>query len=194
MKNLLIINGNPDKESYSSALTDAYLQGASRNDGLKVDVLNVIDLNFDPVLKFGYKKRTVLEPDLERALELIKKAHHTVWIFPTWWGGVPAILKGFIDRLFLPGHLFKYHKKGPFWDKLMKGKTARIITTMDAPVWYYYLIYGSPGHKSMKGLTLDFVGFKTKITSIGNMKHSKEKYKVKWIEKIKKLGFKENRS
>jgi NAD(P)H dehydrogenase (quinone) len=64
-------------------------------------------LEFNPNLAFGYRKRTELEPDLLEAIEKIKKSDHIVWIFPMWWYGYPALMKGFIDRTFLPGITFE---------------------------------------------------------------------------------------
>lgn len=191
MNKLLIINGHPDKESFNGALTEAYIKGASAQANTEVEVLYLADLTFDPILRYGYRKRTELEPDLLRAFELLKAADHTVWIYPTWWGGMPALLKGFIDRLFLPGFTFQYRENSPFWDKLMKGKTARVITTMDAPIWYYRLAYGSTGHKAIKRVILGFCGFKVKFFTMGNLKNSTDQQRRKWLNKVEKLGISE---
>ncbi|NRB48872.1 MAG: NAD(P)H-dependent oxidoreductase [Saprospiraceae bacterium] len=191
MKKILILNGHPDKESFNAALTEAYAKGARAQANTQVDVLYLADLTFDPILRYGYRKRTELEPDLLHAFELLKEADHTVWIYPTWWGGMPALLKGFIDRLFLPGFTFEYRENSPFWDKLMKGKTARVITTMDAPVWYYRLTYNSAGHKVIKRVILGFCGFKVKFFTIGNLKNSSDQLRKKWLEKVETLGTKE---
>jgi NAD(P)H dehydrogenase (quinone) len=99
MKQVLIINGHPDKQSYNYALSEAYLKGASKTDAILTQI-NIADLDFNPNLKFGYRKRTELEPDLLEAIEKIKKADHIVWVFPMWWYGYPALMKGFIDRKF----------------------------------------------------------------------------------------------
>jgi putative NADPH-quinone reductase len=65
--------------------------------------------------------------------EAIKWSEHIVWVFPTWWLGIPALMKGFIDRAFVPGFGFKYKKDSIFWNKLLKGKSSSLIITMDAP-------------------------------------------------------------
>ncbi|MNL42079.1 hypothetical protein D3C87_1645160 [compost metagenome] len=133
-----------------------------------------------------------LEPDLLEAWEMILWADHLVWVHPVWWGGLPAITKGFIDRLFLPGMAFKYRPNSVFWDRLLKGKTAHIITTMDQPGWYYHLIYGRPSVNQLKKSTLQFCGVSpVKVTYIGIVKTSDEKLRKTWIEKVTKLG-KEN--
>jgi Putative NADPH-quinone reductase (modulator of drug activity B) len=63
---------------------------------------------------YGYRKRTELEPDLLQAWDMLQWAEHIVWIYPTWWASPPALLKGFIERLFLPGFTFEYQEKSPF--------------------------------------------------------------------------------
>ncbi|PVU85592.1 hypothetical protein BB559_006929 [Furculomyces boomerangus] len=97
-------------------------------------------MKFNPNLMYGYRKRTEFEPDLLEAWDNIKWAHHIVWIYPTWWGSLPALTKGFVDRLFLPGFVFKHIETSPHPEKLLEGKTSEIISTMDTPAWYYKYI------------------------------------------------------
>lgn len=102
---------------------------------------------------------------------------------------MPALLKAFIDRAFLPNFAFKYRKGSPFQDKLLKGKTARIITTMDAPTLLYQLMYRSPGTNALKRATLHFCGVKpVHVTSIGRMRYLDETARKGWLEKIQKLA------
>lgn len=132
-----------------------------------------------------------LEPDLLAAWELIQWADHLVWLHPVWWGSFPAIMKGFIDRLFLPGLAFKYQKDSIWWDQLLKGKTAHIITTLDQPAWYYILFFGKPSVNQLKKSILEFCGIKpVKVTYIGVIRSSNEKQRKKWIEKVKYFGSK----
>ena len=188
MKRILIINGHPDKESYNYALSEAYKTGAASS-GADIKVINIIDLKFNPNLQFGYRKRTELEPDLIKSQENLKWADHIVWIYPVWWGSVPAIMKGFLDRILLPGFAFKKREGSVWWDKYFTGKSARIICTLDQPPWYYRLIYRSPSHSAMKKLTMNFIGVKSvKITTIGPIRLSKESFRKKWLAKIEKLG------
>ncbi|MFW5761753.1 MAG: NAD(P)H-dependent oxidoreductase [Cyclobacteriaceae bacterium] len=73
------------------------------------------DLSFDPILWKGYKEIQELEPDLKYAQECIKWSDKWVIIYPIWWGSVPALLKGFMDRTLYSGFAYKYHKGGFFW-------------------------------------------------------------------------------
>ena len=181
MKKILIINGHPDKESFNFGLSEAYKKGAEKSNG-EIKVINIRALNFSPNLQFGYRKRTELEPDLLEAQKLIKWADHLVWIYPIWWGSVPAIMKGFIDRVFLPGFAFKKRADSVWSDKLLTRKTARIICTLDQPGWYYKWVYGSPSHHAMKKLTLQYVGVKkVKITTIGPIRLSTVEFREKSV-------------
>lgn len=188
MKKILIINGHPNKDSYCSALAEAYKEGALTQHA-EIKEIRISELNFEPNLKFGYRKRIELEPDLLEAQEKIKWADHLVWVHPVWWGGLPAILKGFIDRVFLPGFAFQYRDNSVWWDKLLTGKTAHIITTLDQPGWYYALVYGKPSTNQLKKSTLTFCGIKpVKVTYVGIIKNSSDEQRAKWLLKIKALG------
>jgi NAD(P)H dehydrogenase (quinone) len=188
MKKILIINGHPDKESLCSELAESYHKGAISS-GADSKLVHLADVEFDPILKFGYRKRTELEPGLLQIQADILNANHLVIVYPTWWGTYPALLKGFFDRVFLPKYAFKYRENSLLWDKLLTGRSARLIVTMDTPAWYYWLVYRSPGHNSMKKGILEFCGIKpVGVTSFGPVKSSDENKRKTWILKTEKLG------
>ncbi|WP_336958859.1 NAD(P)H-dependent oxidoreductase [Chryseobacterium contaminans] len=188
MKKIAIINGHPNKESFNFGVAEAYKNGAIES-GAEIKEIIIADLNFNPNLQFGYQKRMELEPDLLNAWEIILWADHLVWIHPVWWGGMPALMKGFIDRLFLPGFAYKYRENSLWWDKLLKGKTAHIITTIDQPGWYYWLMYGRPSVNQLKKSTLEFCGIKpVKVTYLGIVRTSNEEQRKIWLKKVKSLG------
>lgn len=188
MKKIAIINGHPNKDSFNFGIMDAYKAGA-RESGAEIKEIAIANLRFDPNLRFGYQKRMELEPDLVRAWEIIQWADHLVWVHPVWWGGLPALTKGFIDRLFLPGFAYQYRKNSVWWDRLLKGKTAHIMTTLDQPGWYYRLMYGRPSVNQLKKSTLEFCGVKpVKVTYIGIIRNSEDEQRSKWLEKAKGLG------
>ena len=187
---IVIINGHPDRESFCHALSQAYKQGA-QGAGAEVREINVGDLKFSPNLAHGYRKITGLEEDLLKAQDSIKWAEHLVFVYPTWWGTMPALLKGFIDRTFLPGFAFKYRDNSTWWDRLLTGRSGRMIVTMDAPVWFFRIVYGKPGHNAMKKMILEFCGIKpVRITSFGSVKRSSDKQRIRWLEQVKRLGSK----
>jgi putative NADPH-quinone reductase len=188
MKKILIINGHPNENSFCFGLVASYKKGAAKV-GVEVKEIVIGELTFNPNLQQGYHQRADLEPDLLTAWEKIKWAEHLVWVHPVWWGGLPAITKGFIDRLFLPGFAFKYKENSVWWDKLLTGKTAHIITTMDTPTWYYWLVYCNPSVNQLKKTVLEFCGVKpVKVTYINTIRNSTIEQRNKWLKKVEELG------
>jgi len=188
-KKILIINGHPDKLSFCSALSEAYKKGALSTSA-KVKELNIRELEFKINLEFGYRKRTDLEPCLIQAQKDIFEADHLVIIHPVWWGSMPAIMKGFFDRIFLPGFFFKKIPNSKKWEKLLINKSARIIYTLDTPRLLWWIV-GRPSYHALKYVTLGYCGVKPiKGTPIGIIRLSTEEQREKWLKKIEKLGSK----
>jgi len=188
MKKILIINAHPDKESFNFALSSAFTSGIDLQKWA-ISTINLADLNFNPILQHGYRKRSELEPDLLAALEQIKAADHLVWFFPMWWYGVPALLKGFIDRVFLPGIAFELVLGKPLPKKLLKGKSAHLVITADTPRWYDFLFMGSPAIKQFKKGVLQFCGIRpVRVTYIAPLRNSTEQFRENWLKKMKILG------
>ena len=186
-KKVLVINGNPNSESYGASLAAAYAAGAQRSDA-EVQTIHVGQLDFDVSLGQGYAALPELEPDLRDATEKILWSDHMVWVHPIWWFSLPAVTKGFIDRTFLPGVTFKY-EKGPIPKKLLKGKSARIIATADTPGFYYRLFMGSPATKQLKQGTLEFCGVSpVRTTYIAPIRKSSDAFRNKWLQQIESLG------
>lgn len=187
MKKICIINGNPKRDSYCGALAEAYQQGALSKDH-EVRVFSVGELDFDPILREGYDEKQPLEPDLVAVQEAMKWAHHSVWIFPVWWGAMPAALKGLIDRIFLPGFAFRF-ECGPVPKRLLRGRSARVITTMDAPPVVYNVLYGAPVHTMIRKTVLEFCGVNpVKITSLGPLGMSAGLRKKSWLSMVEGIG------
>ena len=191
MKKILVIQGHPRSESLCGSIAREYAAGAQQG-GSQVDMLDLPQLQFDPILREGYKADQQLEPDLVKAQQLIRDADHLVFVFPSWWASMPALLKGFLDRVFLPGFAFKYQKKSPLPEKLLKGKTARIFITMDAPGWYYRWFNRAPGLRLLKFGTLEFCGVKpVKYNIFGPVRGAPEKRLLKFLNEARRIGAEE---
>ena len=149
--NILFILGHPSENSYCKALLDAYQKGAERA-GAACKSISVSSLNFDVNLAEGYKTgdSMQLEDDLVAAQQQLVWADHVVMAYPNWWGFMPAVTKGFIDRIMLPGFAFKHHSGKIFPEKLLKGKSIRLLVTMDTPTWWFYLIYRAAQYQIIK--------------------------------------------
>lgn len=187
-KKIVVVDGHPHSQSFCRSLSQAYVDG-SKEAGHVVEYIPLRELKFDLNLRDGYKNIQELEPDLLRAQHSLKNADHIVFVSPIWWGGPPALLKGFIDRTFLPGFAFKYRKDSVWWDQYMTGKSGRIIVTSDAPAWYMRFYRGDSAVRMIKESTFDFVGIKpTRVTRIGRIKFLNQDQRVQLLERIKKIA------
>jgi NAD(P)H dehydrogenase (quinone) len=157
MADLLVIDGHPDALSFNAALAAAYTEGASALGS--VERIALRDLDFDPILHGGYRALQALEPDLERVVRAVESAAHVAWIFPLWWNGAPALVKGFVERVFLPGWAFSYGDGGGLPQKLLRGRSARLLSTMDGPRAWHWLVDRNAHETAFARSTLRFVGF-----------------------------------
>lgn len=188
--NILLILGHPSEHSFCKALLDAYQKGAEKS-GATCRVLYISRLKFDVNLSDGYKtdEAMMLEDDLLSSQKLIQWADHIVFSYPNWWGFMPAIAKGFIDRVFLPGFAFKYQSGKLFPEKLLTGKSMRLLVTMDTPKWWFYLIYRASQYHILKNIVFGFVGFNPiRFSTFGFIRRSNDKQRSKWLLKVERLG------
>ncbi len=186
-KKIFILVGHPDVDSMSGALATAYEEGVKAA-GHEVRRLNLGELHFDPILHQGYKCIQTLEPDLTLIQENMKWADHFFLVYPNWWGAMPALLKGMFDRMFLPGFAFKFQKGKFWWERLLKGRSARVVITMDNHPVIAELLFGNTSNE-IKHATLGFAGFApVRVSRIGPLRSMTEAKKAVVKKKIMRLG------
>ncbi|MWV57703.1 flavodoxin family protein [Rathayibacter sp. VKM Ac-2754] len=178
----LIIDGHPNPDSLCAALARRYADEHG-----DAEVLAVRDLAFDPDMRFGYTRRQELEPDLERAWLLLLEARHVVVVTPVWWGSVPAVLKGFFDRVLLPRRAYRTRPNG-LPEGLLTGRTGRVIVTSDSPRWYLPLV-GDTTVRHVRRTTLRFCGIRpVRATRLGPVKDSTPERRQAWLAEAGRLG------
>ncbi len=190
MKRIYILNGHPAKNSLSKILAENYAQ-AARHAGHDVRITHLHDLNFDCDFGFGgYEKIKPLEPALEQVLQDLVWSEHFVLTTPMWWGGLPAKLKGLIDRTFLPGRVFDTHRiKFGLPSPLLSGRSARVIMTSDTPSWFMRLIYKNALLWQLRRQILGFIGIKpSRFSYFAVASHPQHHSVERWIDQVKKLG------
>ncbi len=186
-KRVLVLNGHPDKNSLNGSLAVAAAD-ASRQLGRETQLIHLGDMIFSPDLSKGYNARIELEPDLLAFQEALVWCDTFVLVHPLWWGSCPAKLKGLFDRAFLPGFAFRYAKGKPLPEKLLAGRTARVLITSDTPDWYLRTVYRNAWPNVLRRQILDFVGLMvTHLVTIGPMKGAKPNGNQKWSEAARKL-------
>lgn len=190
-KKILLLLGHPDKRGMCGEIADTY-EKAAREAGHDVTRMNIGEMQFDPILHRGYREVQELEPDLKRFGELIHHCDHFVVVYPVWWVGMPAILKGLFDRAWLPGSAFRYIRtktgyRTIFWHRLFKGKTARIFMTSGTHPFLVRFLPGNVNAQLRWGI-LWFAGFSVRTNWYGPAENIPEARKKRWLARVRKLG------
>ncbi len=188
MARIAIVVGHPQRDTLCEALAGAYKKGAE-SAGHEVRYFALSNLSFDPILREGYRKEQPLEPDLKSAYEALAWSEHWVLVFPLWCGDMPAIMKGFIERVLQPDLIRRQNTENAFNWRIFQNKTARIIMTMGMPVTIYRLWYGAHAIKLLKRNILYFIGVKpVRETLFGMVGTSKLAQREAWLHETEALG------
>ncbi|GGF99968.1 NAD(P)H-dependent oxidoreductase [Paenibacillus aceti] len=185
--NLLVIYTHPNHQSLSYAFLQRTLQGGGENAAISdIKVLDLYEEGFDPVLVFNQERRRRdmhKEPSLELYREQLIWADKIVFIYPIWWGRPPAMLLGYIDRMFASG--FAYREKGGLLPEgLLKGKSAVCISVMKGPAMYPFFWLNNAHKVLMRRVLLQFVGVrKVKFFEFGSMESAKGRHQQK-LERV----------
>ena len=187
MPNILVINGHPNPESFTSQLAALYADAAQQA-GATVQRINLHALDFDPILHLGYRGTQELEPDLKETQKALDESDHLVILAPLWWGSTPALLKGFFDRTLEAKWAYHYDDHGlPHGH--FGGRSARFVMTADSPGRYLTLLQGRPTVKQVAQSTLRFCGFKpVSVTRYSPVRTSSAAKRQQWLDDVQEVA------
>lgn len=188
-KRIVIIQGHPDPDEarYCHALASAYKDGAI-SAGHEVKTIDIAGLDF-PILRSRAEWEN--EPplaDIKNAQNAMAWAQHVVIIYPLWLGGMPALLKGFLEQLMRPDFAFKGELMMGKTESPLSGRSARIVVTMGMPAFFYRWYYGAHSLKSLERNILHFVGMGPIRESLIGLVEGEEESREKWLAKVRALG------
>ena len=188
MRKIMIVVGHPVSNSLCQALAHHYRDGA-QSAGHEVTLFSLADMNFDPILHYGYRREQPLEPDLQAAYTALAECDHLVLMFPLWCGDMPALLKGFIERILQPDLIARENTENAMNWSIFHNKTARIVMTMGMPVTIYRFWYRGHALKLLSRNILNFIGFKpVRHTLFGMVATSKPQQREGWLAEVRELG------
>jgi putative NADPH-quinone reductase len=184
---ILLIFAHPSQTSFSAALRDSVLR-AAHEAGHDIQQIDLYAQEFDPRLSAQDHNAYDLgraSDALSRDMQAVKWANALVFVFPTWWSGAPAMLKGWIDRTFVPG--FAFHLKGgTLKPGLTHLRNLSVVTTLGSPWWHWTLFMGAPGRKQMLRGLRSCTGMWTKMTwlALHNIRASDEKTRTEFMARV----------
>ncbi|MCV3271831.1 NAD(P)H-dependent oxidoreductase [Roseobacter sp. WL0113] len=190
-KRIFVLNGHPAQTSLNRHLAETYA-AAARKAGHEVRLTHLADMEFDPDHGFaGYAQHKPLEAVLQAFRSDVEWAEHMVLTTPMWWGGLPAKLKGLIDRTFLPGWAFDTRNRNRIGmpRPMLGGRTARAIVTSDSPDLFFALMYRKALLRQIRGQIFNFVGMRpAKTTHLAPVGEANAGTIEGWQRQIDALG------
>lgn len=136
----------PHQRSYSAALLAAVMRGLTTK-GHKIDLIDLHTDGFDPIMSAedlaSWRQKKTNDPLVANYQHRLKTADHI--IFPIWWESMPALTKGFLDKVFVKGIVYEETRPGhPFKCLIPNIKGVSLLTVMNTPTPIYRWIFGNP--------------------------------------------------
>ncbi len=167
----LVVHAHPVAGSYSHALRDAVVAGLSRA-GHEIEIIDLYGIDYRPWMTSDeHRDYDTIgadhpDPDVSRHIELMAWADVLVLVYPTWWSGFPAIMKGWLDRTMLPGVAFRLDERTNKVKGSLELRHLVGVTTYGSPRWYLYFV-GDAGRRTVTRTLRMICGRSTKTTFLG---------------------------
>ena len=182
----LIIYTHPSPTGFNAAILKEVQNNLSKKHEVKT--LDLYAENFDPILRFDqeHRRRDLhKDPEMAKYRDLITWADHLIFIFPIWWSGMPAILKGFIDRVFVADFAYSYKKIG--LQGHLQGKSGWIIASHNTPA--FALPFMQDYGKVLKNQVLKFCGISpVKLTELNGVERNTDQHRQELLQKIGQMA------
>lgn len=183
----LVILAHPYAKSYCHALYERITLTLERA-GHTVDRLHLDAENFDPVMRSAdlavYAKGQSADPAVPAYQARIDAAQQLVFIFPIWWEVMPALLKGFVDKVFTKGWAYEPARLG-VQGHLDHVQRAVIVTTMNTPKWAYRWLYGNAVQRALVRGTLRKCGVrKVQWVALSPVSHVTATQREAWLNRV----------
>lgn len=195
MTKTLIVTSHPYDGSFCHALMEAAKTGALKT-GNDVDVIDLEADHFDPVMHssdlIGFLKHQAQDEQAIDYIRRVKEADHLILVFPIWWELMPAMMKGFIDKVVFPGETFAYTPNGMGMKSLLpKLQSTTIMTTMNTPKALYRWVFGDAIQRALVRGTFKKMGLKNvRWLSCNMVKKSSDNKRQAWLEQATQIGAK----
>ncbi len=183
--NVVIVFNHPYHGSFCNAILEAVTTGLEKANHT-VDLIHLDKDGFNPVMSASdlkaFVNRSAVDPTVIEYGKRLENADHLIFIFPIWWELMPAMMKGFIDKVIFPGMVYDYSEKGMMKKKITRIQGVTVITTMNTPRILYWSIFGNAIKKALLLGTFWKIGYKNrKWISLNRVKMVSDGKRKKWL-------------
>jgi NAD(P)H dehydrogenase (quinone) len=191
---VLVVYCHPVAESFAAAAHATVLQ-ALRAAGHEVTDVDLYAENFDPVMsrqeRLDYLDTQRNERLVQRYDDQLVGAEALVLVYPAWWYGMPAMLKGYFDRVWLPGVAFDVQPDGKVsTERLQSLRRIIVVTTYGGSWWLVRLVIGDPARKLIGRALRALCARNCKVTWFVHydMDRAKPRDLARFLERIRRGG------
>jgi NAD(P)H dehydrogenase (quinone) len=167
---VLVVCAHPHAASFNHAIVAAVEKGCARA-GHHVTTLDLYELGFAAAMSTAehrayHTEHPVIDPMVAEHAALVQQAQTLVFVYPTWWSQPPAILRGWLERVLVPGVAFQFDEKGKVRPGMRHVRRIIGISTYGAP-WTYVKLLTDGGRRMLTRALRMNCGVRTPTTWIG---------------------------
>lgn len=197
MKTLIVFN-HPYDGSYCNAILESVQEGLKLG-GHKCKLIHLDKDGFDPVMrgkdlmafvqagKVGEEALRVVDPIVMTYKKKLEWAEHLVMIFPIWWMSMPAMMKGFVDKVIFPSVAYNMDG-GRLKSRLLALRQVTVITTMNTPADVYREMFNNSVEGSLIKGTFNQIGIHdVRWISLNKVKQSGDEKRREWLDDLRDI-------
>ena len=164
--NVVVVLGNPSAESFCAAIFERIIRALELQPSHSVTAIRLADEKFATAMstaeRVAYETETPLISDeTKRHAEVLLQAEALIFVYPTWWSGLPAQLKGWLERVFVLGVAFRFNKNSKIRPNLQNIRHIIGVSTYGSP-WRYVKLINDNGRRTLTRAIRMSTGFRTR--------------------------------
>ena len=194
--NIVVVLGHPSGGSYCAAIFNAIVSALEAQSAHSVTAIRLADENFATVMSIAERasyetEAPLMSAETKRHAEILKQAEALIFVYPTWWSGLPAQLKGWLEQVFVLGVAFRFNKNGKIRPNLQNVRHIIGVSTYGSP-WRYVKLINDNGRRTLTRAIRMSTGLRTRTMWCGIYaldtctQHQREKFIVDTTQKIVK--------
>jgi len=167
--NVVVVLGHPSANSYCAAIFQAVSEALKKQH--QVSAIRLADENFVTAMSSAERRayeteQPLISDETKRYAELLQNAEALIFVYPTWWSGLPAQLKGWFERVFVLGVAFRFNANNKIRPNLQNVRHIIGISTYGSP-WRYVKLVNDNGRRTLTRAIRASTGLRTRTMWCG---------------------------
>ena len=169
--NIVVVLGHPSADSYCAAIFERIILALKSQSTHNVTAIRLADEKFATAMstaeRVAYETSTpLINDETKRHAEFLLQAEVLIFVYPTWWSGLPAQLKGWLERVFVLGVAFRFNKNSKIRPNLYNVRHIIGVSTYGSP-WRYMKLINDNGRRTLTRAIRMSTGLRTRTMWCG---------------------------